>query len=273
MRKRIIAICAVALLFTQTPQPAQAGAFATEVTQLLNHAQLVMQYLRQAEQLAEAVKQTTDMLKNSRVLAGQVFGPIASDINALASIVQGGQALAYSLANLDTLFKARFPGYGYTGSGYFTQYRTWSQTSLDTTLGALRVAFAYPDDEDNERKWREHLVEQKEQQAKSTRIAELAPGAVESMYFNYRLKGGDAAIRPVRVFDDGKKTYIQISEAAKNREAPVLVVIGPDGKQDMVNYRVKGDMYIVDRLFDRAQLVLGSGKKARKVEIERERKG
>jgi type IV secretion system protein VirB9 len=136
-----------------------------------------------------------------------------------------------------------------------------------------RVAFAYPDDKDNERKWQQHLAEQKEQQAKSTRIAELAPGTVESMYFNYRLKGGDSAIKPVRVFDDGKKTYIQMSEATKNREAPVLVVIGSDGKQEMVNYRVKNDMYIVDRLFDRAQLVLGSGKKARKVEIQRERKG
>ena len=108
---------------------------------------------------------------------------------------------------------------------------------------------------------------------KSTRIAEMPPNAIESMFFNYRLKGGDESIRPVRVFDDGKKTYIQISEAAKNREAPVLVVIGSDGKQEMVNYRVKDDMYIVDRLFDRAELVLGSGKKARKVEIERERKG
>jgi len=140
MCKRMIVTCGIALLYTQTPQPAQAGAFATEVTQLLNHAQLVMQYLRQAQQLAEAIKQTTDMLKNSRVLPSQVFGPIASDINALASIVQGGQALAYSLANLNTLFTARFPGYGYTGSGYFAQYRTWSQTSLDTTLGALRAA-------------------------------------------------------------------------------------------------------------------------------------
>jgi type IV secretion system protein VirB9 len=136
-----------------------------------------------------------------------------------------------------------------------------------------RVAFAYPDDEDNERKWQQHLAEQKEQQMKSTRIAEMPPNAIESMFFNYRLKGGDESIRPVRVFDDGKKTYIQISEAAKNREAPVLVVIGSDGKQEMVNYRVKDDMYIVDRLFDRAELVLGSGKKARKVEIERERKG
>jgi P-type conjugative transfer protein TrbJ len=140
MRKGIIAIVSLFTLTVQTPQPARAGAFATEITQLLNHAQLIMQYLRQAEQLAEAVKQTADMLKNSKILPGQVFGPISSDLNALASIVQGGQALSYSLANLDSQFKTRFPGYGYTGTGYFTQYRSWSQTSLDTTLGALRAA-------------------------------------------------------------------------------------------------------------------------------------
>jgi P-type conjugative transfer protein TrbJ len=139
MPKSIIPVL-VAALMLPTPQPAQAGAFATEVTQILNHAQLVMQYLRQAEQLAEAIKQTTDMVKNSRILPAQIFGPIASDITALAAIVQGGRALSYSLANLDTLFKARFPGYGYTGTGYFTQYKSWSQTSLDTTLGALRAA-------------------------------------------------------------------------------------------------------------------------------------
>ena len=139
MRKSMIPVL-VAALILPTPHPAQAGAFATEVTQILNHAQLVMQYLRQAEQLAEAVKQTTDMIKNSRIIPSQIFGPIASDITALAAIVQGGRALSYSLANLDTLFKTRFPGYGYTGTGYFTQYKSWSQTSLDTTLGALRAA-------------------------------------------------------------------------------------------------------------------------------------
>jgi len=79
-----------------------------------------------------------------------------------------------------------------------------------------RVAFAYPDDEDNQRKWQQQLAEQKDRQIKSTRIAELPPNAVDSMYFNYRLRGDDG-IRPVRVFDDGKKTYIQISQAAKNR--------------------------------------------------------
>lgn len=135
-----------------------------------------------------------------------------------------------------------------------------------------RVAFAYPEDE-NQRQWHDHLAQQKERELKRSRIAELALGPTDSLFFNYRIKGGDASMRPVRVFDDGKKTYIQMGPETKHREAPVLVVLGADGKQEMVNYRVKDDMYIVDRLFERAQLILGSGKKARKVEISRERKG
>jgi len=89
----------------QNPQRVEAGAFATEVTQLLNHAQLVMQYLRQGEQLANELNMYADMLKNSRTLSAHSFGAIMNDINALAGIVQGGRALAYSLGNLDQLFR------------------------------------------------------------------------------------------------------------------------------------------------------------------------
>ena len=81
-----------------------------------------------------------DMLRNSKPLQGQIFGPIAADINTLAAIVQGGQALAYSLGNLDALFRQTYPGYGYHANAYYTNYKSWSQTSLDTTLGALRAA-------------------------------------------------------------------------------------------------------------------------------------
>jgi type IV secretory pathway VirB9-like protein len=59
----------------------------------------------------------------------------------------------------------------------------------------------------------------------------------------------------------------------QNREAPALVVLGTDGKGEMTNYRIREQTYIVDRLFDRARLVLGSGKKAQKVEISREPRG
>lgn len=89
------------------------------------------------------------------------------------------------------------------------------------------------------------------------------------MNFNYSIRSGDEHIRPVRVFDDGAKTYIQMPADLQHREAPVLLVVGSDGKGEMTNYRVKDQIYIVDRLFDRANLVLGSGKKAQKVEISR----
>ncbi len=85
----------------------------------------------------------------------------------------------------------------------------------------------------------------------------------------YTIRGGDEHIRPVRVFDDGAKTFIQMPAELQHREAPVLLVVGNDGKGEMTNYRVKDQTYIVDRLFDRANLVLGSGKKAQKVEISR----
>ena len=92
--------------------------------------------------------------------------------------------------------------------------------------------------------------------------------SLENLYFDYRIQGGDENMRPVRVVDDGKKTFIQMTPNAAHREAPVLVVLGTDGPE-MVNYRVKGDMYIVDRLFERGALILGVGKKTRRAEIIR----
>ena len=139
MRKSVIVFVLLALA-VQNPRRVEAGAFATEVTQLLNHAQLLMQYIRQGQQLANELNMYADMLKNSRTLSAHSFGAVMNDINALAAIVQGGRALAYSLGNLDQLFLQTYPGYGYTAGAYYLQYRNWSQTSLDTTLGTLRAA-------------------------------------------------------------------------------------------------------------------------------------
>jgi type IV secretion system protein VirB9 len=137
-----------------------------------------------------------------------------------------------------------------------------------------RVAFSYPED-DSAAKWQVQIAAQRAQEKLSHRTAEIPGGmiAAERLNFGYRVSGGDDNIRPRRVFDDGAKTYIQMPAAMQHREAPALLVIGSDGKGEMTNYRVKEQTYIVDRLFDRAILVLGSGKKAQKVEITREPKG
>jgi type IV secretion system protein TrbG len=132
-----------------------------------------------------------------------------------------------------------------------------------------RVAFAYP--EDDARKWQEQLTEQQTLERQEKHAAEVPPAiiALEKVNFDYTIRGGNDHIRPVRAFDDGTKTYIQMPSELQYREAPVLLVVGADGKEEMTNYRVKDQTYIVDRLFDRANLVLGSGKKVQKVEISR----
>jgi type IV secretion system protein TrbG len=140
-----------------------------------------------------------------------------------------------------------------------------------------RVAFAYPDD-DNERRWQERAAEERSRAQRQEQTQhETLPAmiAVENLNFAYSVTGKDEQLRPARVYDDGAKTYIEMRPEMQHREAPVLLVIGNDGKAEMTNYRVKNQTYIVDRLFDRAELVLGAGKKAKghRVQIARERRG
>jgi P-type conjugative transfer protein TrbG len=86
------------------------------------------------------------------------------------------------------------------------------------------------------------------------------PAAVETINFAYRIRtvrGFNPHWRPVRVFDDGRKTYIEFPPAMATSEAPPLFII-ENGEAGLVNYRVSGGRYVVDRLFDIAELRLGA---------------
>jgi type IV secretion system protein VirB9 len=60
-------------------------------------------------------------------------------------------------------------------------------------------------------------------------------------------------------------------------EAPTLLVVRKDGgwfsdaEMVMVNYRVQGDRYIVDTVFDKALLVAGVGGNQDRITITREK--
>ena len=45
--------------------------------------------------------------------------------------------------------------------------------------------------------------------------------------------------------------------AMLNREAPALFVLSSTNEVQLVNYRVKNDFYIIDRLIERAELRVG----------------
>jgi P-type conjugative transfer protein TrbJ len=142
IKQRLALLMAAGIVMpgARTSSAGVLGGFATEWTQLANNLQLVNTYIRQGEQLRQEILMAIDMAKNTNPLSVQVFGQIAGDITRLASIVQGGRALAYSMANLDAEFRTRFRGWGYSARTWYSDYRNWSQTSLDTTLGTLRAA-------------------------------------------------------------------------------------------------------------------------------------
>ena len=146
-----------------------------------------------------------------------------------------------------------------------TYYLRLVSTSQDYVA---RIAFDYLDD--NGTKWSTALQEQAKaiREAQSDKGVKTLADTVEALNIDYSIKG-DVAIRPIRVVDDGVHTYIQMSPAVLHREAPVLAIIGPEGKAEMVNYRVQGSVYVVDRLFERGRLILGAGRQAKKADITR----
>ncbi len=96
--------------------------------------------------------------------------------------------------------------------------------------------------------------------------------ALEELNFRYRIetvRGRAPHWRPVRVFDDGQQTYVEFPLDIATSEAPPLFL--RDGADvALVNYRVAGNRYVIDRLFDVAELRLG-GQRQTIVRISRER--
>lgn len=98
----------------------------------------------------------------------------------------------------------------------------------------------------------------------SDQAADAAPVAggisFDSLQFNYVVSGDHPTWRPVRAFDDGRQTFIEFPVSIAVGEAPPLFIVGPTGEAELVNYRVRGHFYVVDRLFDAAELRLGTKK-------------
>ena len=90
----------------------------------------------------------------------------------------------------------------------------------------------------------------------------------------YRIEplGRRARWTPTSVFNDGRRTFIAFSTDLQVDEAPVLFVVAPDGEAQIVNYRQQGGLFVVDRLFDRAELRLGD-RRPQVVRIRRLRAG
>lgn len=125
------------------------------------------------------------------------------------------------------------------------------------------LSFDYPDDV--QREWAAYA----QRQAQTTHANTLPTGQnLANLDFNFRMSGDSPAWKPVRIYTDGVKTYIQFPSSHFN-EAPALVALGQRGGEELVNYRLIGDRYVVDKVLDRAALIVGVGRSQTKVEINR----
>lgn len=131
-----------------------------------------------------------------------------------------------------------------------TSRRTYHiQLKSNTTQYMARVGFEYPEE-----------VGSRLADINARIGADTIPGAgvpAEQLSFAYSVSGG-ASWRPTRVYSDGVKTYIQFPSSLSGQDAPVLFVVS-GGQNRIVNYRLKGDMMVVDYQIDTAILVSGVG--------------
>lgn len=112
--------------------------------------------------------------------------------------------------------------------------------------------------------WRYPAQELADLSSKNARALDRADKSIQSgltldtLNFDYKLSGQSPVWKPVRVFDDGSKVFIQMPTNIKTSDMPPLFVIGTSGDAELINYRIKNNYYVVDRLFRAAELRLGT---------------
>ena len=123
------------------------------------------------------------------------------------------------------------------------------------------VSWRYPEDE---------LVALKRTSIEAQASAPVDQGLdLAQLQFRYAITGDSPAWRPLRAFDDGRKVYIEMPAGIAEGELPPLFVVGSTGGTELVNYRVRQNYYVVDRLFAEAELRMGSDRTQAVVRIAR----
>ena len=145
------------------------------------------------------------------------------------------------------------------------------------------IAFHYP--EDTKARWarlRQRMAEKQSSSRADKAATEQADNGEDyvlqvkpgSLHLGYTIKKMGRLLNrrrtkwaPVRVYDDGAKTFIVMPK--RLQEDPVLVV-SDGGDEAVVNLRWKGRVLIVDQVFQKAVLMLGAGWYQQRVAIVRE---
>jgi P-type conjugative transfer protein TrbG len=130
---------------------------------------------------------------------------------------------------------------------YFLDLTSWPNDFM------VAVAWRYPQDEVAQIE----AAAAKDEATDRATIATLVRLDSANFAYSIHVEQGRPIWTPLQVFDDGTRTYIRFPAAMLKREAPAFFVLDPANQVQIVNVRVKNEYYIVDRLFERAELRVG----------------
>ena len=139
---------------------------------------------------------------------------------------------------------------------YYVELRSTASTYMAS------VSWQYPQDQ---------LIALRRQNEQAQAAQPIANGVdLSRVNFRYEVTGDRAPWRPLRAFDDGRQVFIEFPRGIAQGEMPPLFVVGAEGDtSELVNYRVRDNYMIVDRLFAAAELRFGSDKNQKRVRITR----
>ena len=129
------------------------------------------------------------------------------------------------------------------------------------------VSFIYPEEAIQKFK----IKNQRQQSFMANNTISSTNEYLGDLDFDYKIKG-DSQIdwTPVRVYNNGVKTIIQLSDETTYTEIPTLLVLDKSSnKEKLVNYRFINNKFIVDSVFNTAVLIMGVGSDQEKVTISR----
>jgi len=107
---------------------------------------MIESVINEVEMIANQVRQLDNMIQNTRSFSRGVW-----DTDALPRLVRLGQviaqeqAIAYSMANVDDLFRQRYPGYRPV-TDWSSEYDSWARTTLDTLRATLDTVRLHAED-------------------------------------------------------------------------------------------------------------------------------
>ena len=111
------------------------------------------------------------------------------------------------------------------------------------------------------------MARDKKQQLWSTTEKDGLDVDLSNLDFNYSVSG-KAPWKPIQVYNDGRQTFLKLPDSAAKSEVPVLLAM-KGKKEQLVNYRVHNNTFVVDGLFPHLALISGIGGDQQRVDIKR----